>query len=210
MSPTSSQYSAVSHYIGELLPRWECDPSTYRSGRWHATLPTTSEQTTDYEICGMKYIPGPDGTLRQVREGDTLTERARSSAYRQIVTGIALRVRSWLPPGVEQRLSTEQLIALWDIEWNTATGIRGYHRLRAALERGDLRAAASETLALRARGGVVEPGLIKRSAWRASKFDPTNWSRWAELEYSRVAERVSRYTNYRKFLAWYAVLQGDK
>lgn len=210
MSPTSSHYSAISEYIGELLPRWECDPSTYRSGRWHAILPTTSEQTTDYEICGMKYIPGSDGKLRKVRQSDALTEKARNNAYLQIITGIALRVSVWLPEGVERKLTVGQLIALWDIEWNTATGIGGYPRLRAALERRDDRAAAREMVALRARGGVIEPGLIKRSAWRASQFDYPNWARWATAEYSRIPKNVTKYTNYRKFLAWYAVLQEDK
>lgn len=207
-SPTFSRYSAINRYLEQQLPSWECDPNTFRNGRWYATLPTSSEATTDYEICGMKWIPAAGGKLRKVKASDSLTEKQRHAAYSQILVGIALKVSRWLPEGVEQRLSTEQLVALWDIEWNTATGIRGYGELRSALERGDLRAAAGETLALRARGGVIEPGLIKRSAWRASQFDPPTWSRWAELSYSRLPEKVSEYRNYRKFLAWNAVRQS--
>ena len=204
-SPTFSRYSAINRYLEQQLPSWECDPRTYRDGRWHATLPTSSEATTDYEICGMKWIPADSGKLRKTRSTDSMTERERRNAYFQHFAVISLRVSAWLPPGLEDRLTVSQLIALWDIEWNTGAGVHGHGRLRAALQRGDLRAAASETLTLRARGGVIEPGLIKRSTWRASQFDSTTWSRWARLSYSRLPEKVSEYRNYRKFLAWNAV-----
>lgn len=199
--PLFSHYSRINEYVERQLPSWECDPRTYWGGRWHATLPTTSEVTTDYEICGMKQIP-VNGKLRKVQATDSLTERERRKAYNQIILSISRRVTAWLPQGVESRLTVSQLIALWDIEWNTSSGVRGYSRLRAALERNDLRAAAEEVLALRAHGGIIEPGLIKRSAWRASQFDPATWEMWAGLTYSTLPKKPTEYANYRKFIAW--------
>ena len=203
LSHTSSPDSEIKFYLDHLLPSWECDPSTYRKGEWHATLPTTSEKTTDYEICGMKQIPGRDGKLRSVRSGDTLTEKQRRTAYEQILIGISTRVSRWLPPGVERKLTANQLIALWDIEWNVAGGVHRYIRLRDALYSREFQIVANEVVALRAHGGVIEPGLIRRSAWRASQFDPANWSRWKCMKYSRIPTNVVSYVNYHKFLAWY-------